>query len=114
MKEIFKTILVHAMLTVAGIIVGTILSGVITGDEFNLNDVFGAITLSPIEMLIALIRIIYMETMIEFLVVIGFLIWMFAIVLRFKKKKLSNLCTFTGAVLWSLDNMMIFWMIMSV
>jgi FtsH-binding integral membrane protein len=77
------------------------------------DDVLGAITLSPLAMFVVVIRIFHGVTMIDLFAVVGFMVWACSIVLRVKRKSLSNHCTFIGAVLWSLCNLPLFWTFMS-
>jgi hypothetical protein len=115
MKERTKSIFVHLFLTIAGVAVGTLISGIVSSDKFKLNDSFGAIILSPLEMTLGIPMIFYrISTVVGILAVFGFIIWICSIALRIKNKRLANHTTWIGAAFWSLGNIPVFWAYMSV
>ena len=115
MKEQTKSIFAHLFLTIAGVAVVTLISGIISNDEFKFGDFFGAIILSPLEMTLGIPMIFYrISTVVGILTVIGFLIWICSIALRIKKNRLANHITWIGTTFWSLGNLPVFWAYMSV
>jgi len=115
MKDRTKKIVTHVILTIAGIVVGTIVSGVVSKSACGFNDVIGAIILSPFEMTVGIPLIFYRISLIMgLLTVFGCLVWACSIVLRVKNKRISNYVTVIGAVFWSLGNMPVFLAYMSV
>jgi len=115
MKDRTKKIATHVILTIAGIVVGTIVSGIVSRDACGFNDVIGAIILSPFEMTVGIPLIFYRISLIMgLLTVFGCLVWACSIVLRMKNNSMSNYVTVIGAVFWSLGNMPVILAYMSV